>query len=273
MFLAGWVHRDISGGNLLWFSETETEGRGILSDLEYAKKFDANGQGSADPKTDTQGTPFFMAIEIQRRDHIYQPRKAVGLKELPKRSAIKHSKPPLMIHNFEHDLESLFWVLLWTITIRAGDESTQQHVASIFQQSSHCSRERGKVITSGSEIVEELEELLPQELKEFLEYIEVFSCVLMDGYLTRKFELGKLPTYSRLYGLVRQLLSECLRVAEGLNTPLLLLNISRQDTQTKEVHPLAPQTRKRVPSTTKAGAGSTSRKSQHISKDGKSTRG
>ncbi|TFY52299.1 hypothetical protein EVG20_g10608 [Dentipellis fragilis] len=273
MFLAGWVHRDISGGNMLWFSEAEMQGRGILSDLEYAKKFDANGQGSADPKTDTQGTPFFMAIEIQRQSHIYRPRKAVGLEELPSRITIKHSKSLLMIHNFEHDLESLFWVLLWTITVRGGNESTQRRVGLIFQQDSHCSREREEVITAGSELVEELEGLVPQELKEFLGYIEVFSFVLMDSYLTREFKLGDLSTYSGLYGLVRQLLSQCLGVAERLDIPLLPLGLSRQDTQAKEVHALVPQTRKRTRAPTKAEAGSASRKSQRISKNAKSTRG
>ncbi|TFY65936.1 hypothetical protein EVG20_g5161 [Dentipellis fragilis] len=245
MFLAGWVHRDISGGNMLWFSEAEMQGRGILSDLEYAKKFDPNGQGSADPKTDTQGTPFFMPIEIQRQGHIYRPRKAVELEELPSRSTIEQSKSPRMIHNFEHDLESLFWVLLWTITVRAGNESTRRHVARIFQQDSHCSREREEVITAGNELVGELEELVPQELKEFLGTIDVFSYVLMNGYLTREFKLGDLSTYSRLYGFVRKLVSECLGVAERLDIPLLPLGLSRQDTQVKEVHALAPQTRKK----------------------------
>lgn len=50
MYLAGWVHRDISGGNILWYVDQTGCGRGILSDLEYAKKPALEG-GSADPKT------------------------------------------------------------------------------------------------------------------------------------------------------------------------------------------------------------------------------
>lgn len=48
LFLAGWVHRDIGSGNLLLYN-----GRGLLADLEYAKKFNADPQkqASADPKT------------------------------------------------------------------------------------------------------------------------------------------------------------------------------------------------------------------------------
>jgi hypothetical protein len=36
MFLAGWVHRDISSGNLLRFEDAGSV-RGILADLEYAQ--------------------------------------------------------------------------------------------------------------------------------------------------------------------------------------------------------------------------------------------
>ena len=45
MFCAGWVHRDISTGNLLCYS-----GRGILADFEYAKKFDPKPTVEASPE-------------------------------------------------------------------------------------------------------------------------------------------------------------------------------------------------------------------------------
>lgn len=52
MFLAGWVHRDISPGNLLCYDSGDKKGiRGKLADLEYARKFNPDGTGSADPKT------------------------------------------------------------------------------------------------------------------------------------------------------------------------------------------------------------------------------
>ena len=49
---AGFVHRDVSAGNSLFYRDNEKddkEGRGILSDFEYAKEY---GKISAsDPKT------------------------------------------------------------------------------------------------------------------------------------------------------------------------------------------------------------------------------
>ncbi|TFY70847.1 hypothetical protein EVG20_g2144 [Dentipellis fragilis] len=272
MFLAGWVHRYISGGNLLWFSETETEGRGMLSDLEYAKKFDANGQGRADPKT---GTPLFMPIEIQRQIYIYRRNDVLdssnNILDYDHPLDLTDDKPLHMIHNFEHDLESFFWLLLWTITVRTGDINTQNLVSSIFLQSSQCSPDREKAITDSRGLISGLNTNISQELKELVEPVARLRRALMWGYVNRKQAFSDLATYSPLYGHVRKALGQCLRIAEGPGVPSLPVSFPCEEA--KEVHPLPPQICKRVRSTTKTGAGSTSRKSQRISKDGKSTRG
>ena len=65
MFLAGWIHRDISSGNILWYSD-QGRARGLLSDLEYAKRFPSNStSASADPKTVS------AACIIKPHDQIY----------------------------------------------------------------------------------------------------------------------------------------------------------------------------------------------------------
>jgi hypothetical protein len=52
MFCAGWVHRDVSSGNILAYrSKPDDAWQGKLNDLEYAKRFDPFGGGSSDPKT------------------------------------------------------------------------------------------------------------------------------------------------------------------------------------------------------------------------------
>ncbi|EJF57480.1 hypothetical protein DICSQDRAFT_173936 [Dichomitus squalens LYAD-421 SS1] len=106
LFLAGWVHRDISSGNLLWDPKSK---RGILSDLEYAKEFNAEGTGSSDPKT---GTPAFMATEI-----ISQRLILFSNPDLSSEDQMNALLKPI-IHNFQHDLESFFWLLLWILTTR-----------------------------------------------------------------------------------------------------------------------------------------------------------
>jgi hypothetical protein len=50
LFFAGWVHRDISSGNLLGIKR-DGRTRGILGDLEYAKRFDPDGMTGSDLKT------------------------------------------------------------------------------------------------------------------------------------------------------------------------------------------------------------------------------
>ena len=50
MFLAGWVHRDISVGNILAVRADDGSWKVKLADLEYAKKFPSE-TGSPEPKT------------------------------------------------------------------------------------------------------------------------------------------------------------------------------------------------------------------------------
>lgn len=72
LFLARWVHRDISTGNILIVKDPKY-GRSIgkLSDLEYAKYTEDNKPTEGGLKT---GTPFFMPLEIHLgRKPIFDP--------------------------------------------------------------------------------------------------------------------------------------------------------------------------------------------------------
>ncbi|KAJ6477384.1 hypothetical protein C8R47DRAFT_1289190 [Mycena vitilis] len=98
MYLAGFVHRDISPGNCLWHAPM---GQAKISDLEYARSF--SELSGHDPRT---GTPSFMAAEYQSQEHLF--------KEIPfvrKRNRIP--SPTFFTFNFYHDLESVFWLYAW----------------------------------------------------------------------------------------------------------------------------------------------------------------
>ncbi|KAJ8502530.1 hypothetical protein ONZ45_g11663 [Pleurotus djamor] len=100
MLCAGWVHRDISSGNILAFRPTDTEPRQAkLSDLKYARKYppDPTYQAAIDPKT--------------------------------------------------HDLESVWWIFLWTVSMRVPHEASRKFFRAVFNHStSRCSSERAKCL-------------------------------------------------------------------------------------------------------------------------------
>ena len=47
----GWVHRDISAGNVFIYKQGTTSARVILADLEYAKKMGSDGAALSDVRT------------------------------------------------------------------------------------------------------------------------------------------------------------------------------------------------------------------------------
>ncbi|EEB94184.1 hypothetical protein MPER_07044, partial [Moniliophthora perniciosa FA553] len=103
MFSAGYVHRDISTGNIL---VADVDGKVVykLSDLEYAKDVNTSPTQPPDVKI---GTPLFMAVEVENRAHLFMPR-------IRKRNASAAAKAPTSTpgpvpfrYNFLHDIESL----------------------------------------------------------------------------------------------------------------------------------------------------------------------
>ncbi|KAJ7574296.1 hypothetical protein C8J56DRAFT_872223 [Mycena floridula] len=128
----GFVHRDISSGNVYWDPDSKS---GKLSDFEFAKEM--SDQTVHNVKT---GTVQFMAVEV-----------ASGLyKSLPLASRSDPDPDPdprkHFWHNPLHDLESLLWMLIWSFIhlIPVDNSSTlqeQQNAAdAIFLSTSLISR-------------------------------------------------------------------------------------------------------------------------------------
>ncbi|EKM82150.1 hypothetical protein AGABI1DRAFT_126494 [Agaricus bisporus var. burnettii JB137-S8] len=118
LFLAGWVHRDVSEGNIILVRD-EHGIRAKLNDLEYARPF--NLEDGVDPRT---GTPYFMPLEIHRgrslcpRPVLNRLDVSVMTSNLDKNP--RQSKPasPSLRYNFAHDLESLWWIIVWIVLMR-----------------------------------------------------------------------------------------------------------------------------------------------------------
>lgn len=137
MFCAGWVHRDISDRNIL---SIKVDGKWLvkLADLEYAKKLPRTVQGSPGPKT---GTPYFMACEIQSSELLCPLSRQMFQKKVPNwlkkgKDAEPDTAPATkaaVMHIVLHDIESLWWLILWIITSRVGCEASKAAMRNIFK--------------------------------------------------------------------------------------------------------------------------------------------
>jgi hypothetical protein len=172
MYLANWVHRDVSTGNIILVKNESGKFVGKLSDLEYAKEFRSESVGSRDPKTvrlfipDTancpqyfvgQGTPFFMPWEIHANDRLYLPAHGllpvgkVKVANLPKRTprpaAQRSSRlaqwPPF--YRFDYDLESLWWIFLWIVLSRVLHKPARDLSEVVFTYSTRPNPGRTKI--------------------------------------------------------------------------------------------------------------------------------
>ncbi|TEB33877.1 hypothetical protein FA13DRAFT_1626649 [Coprinellus micaceus] len=143
MFSAGWVHRDISAGNIMAEKVGDTL-RGKLCDLEYARRFpgDPGIIAVGDAKT---GTAYFMPLEIlsgiplsQRFSGAYRSMQLMGHKTPVRRLGI--------LHNFQHDLECFFWVAVWNSTARVDHEPSQEFARKVFRNTMQASAGRSETL-------------------------------------------------------------------------------------------------------------------------------
>ncbi|KAG6327335.1 hypothetical protein ID866_11754 [Astraeus odoratus] len=101
---AGWIHRDISPGNLLRIGNSVK-----ISDLEYAKRLD-----SKDSHEVRTGTMDFMACEVEAQRYLFHKAEKRGKStDIP--SALGSEDRPPFRANSLHDLESLWWILAWIL--------------------------------------------------------------------------------------------------------------------------------------------------------------
>ncbi|PPQ78291.1 hypothetical protein CVT25_011750 [Psilocybe cyanescens] len=149
MLCAGWVHRDISSGNILAFKKDPKSWQVKLSDLEYAKPFPppAGYKASTDPKT-LQGTPYFMPFEILQKRYLYLfSEDDISSSAWNSGDGFLSEKDDVVIHNFQHDLESVWWILLWTLTCRIVHAPCNTWALPIFQNITNLSPARAECFT------------------------------------------------------------------------------------------------------------------------------
>ncbi|KAF8119863.1 hypothetical protein EV363DRAFT_1194704 [Boletus edulis] len=108
----GWVHRNISAGNVLRCGH-----QGKIADLEYARALNLSGE-SHDVRT---GTPDFMACEVEGQRYLFLSDPSM----LPEGDGAPIVPvPPPFRFNPLHDLESWWWIPTWVLHYHV-DSDTQ----------------------------------------------------------------------------------------------------------------------------------------------------
>ncbi|KAG2008902.1 other/FunK1 protein kinase [Coprinopsis cinerea AmutBmut pab1-1] len=200
MFCAGWLHGDVSPGNILAFrSNPDTPWQVKLSDLEFSKKFPITGAAADEV---IMGTPHFMSCELQTSRYLYL---VDWMKS--RQGAYPNVK---VVPNFQHDVESIFWIILWLVTMRAIDCPSRVFGQRWFDFDSHLERTeiRFQLLSMGSSLwhYPMFEDSLPAPLHEqdcpFMDHLEDMRRVLRIHYVTRNGERrqGDIETYSWIMG-------------------------------------------------------------------------
>ncbi|KAG8899286.1 hypothetical protein FRB99_006822, partial [Tulasnella sp. 403] len=233
LFLAGWVHRDISSGNLLRYTELEDGPKCRLGDLEFMKEFQHDEESGSDPKT---GTPFFMALEIHSgvplirrpwrgpRIDIRKLAKSAPLTDQLLKEAIPSQETLRLYeikHNYEHDLESIFWLLLWFLTSRSTHRPAQEYGRKVFQHGLAPSSSRRLIFEAPEVTVSTIADALSHLPSGVFLGVTYFRDILYSGYADRDGRFKDKTTYSCLYTEARLSLEACMKVADEVEVEAL----------------------------------------------------
>ncbi|KAF9449016.1 hypothetical protein P691DRAFT_774983, partial [Macrolepiota fuliginosa MF-IS2] len=216
LYLARWVHRDVSTGNIILVEGTDRI-RGKLSDLEFAKEFSANTV-SGDPKT---GTPYFMPIEIHSSVAFYiptapprirqtQPRFLTNPNAVRKRNNKRSVRSPPKF-KFQHDVESLWWIILWILLCRVkfSNEFVAELKVTIFRVSDTPDPMRRDLFTSDSDsfISYILQGLHPNHI-DYVGELDDIRTTLRDSYTNKDMfdNINKPNAYGPIYDEIWSLL-------------------------------------------------------------------
>ncbi|KAJ8482394.1 hypothetical protein ONZ51_g5384 [Trametes cubensis] len=245
LFLISWIHRDVSSGNILSF-----KGRGKLCDLEYAKEFDLSvGGRSSDPKT---GTPIFMAVELQYNAAIYGDAGfSEDMQDNETRESPLHPSPTVR-HNFQHDLESIFWILAWLVFTHIPGQICANVTAELF----HSKRPgflptRWKVLIHHYVCAEWLQTLRADLPPVLAKGLLTMRNILYQRYLKRGRSIGDTSTYSPIYDKFRKVLRTIATSVPRGRVRLLFKKMDEPEDNTVAPHKAANS--KRARGTSNAG--------------------
>lgn len=120
-----------------------------------------------------------MPFEIQSGEQLFV-RKLVTHSDPWLETHLDVTASPLpVIHNFQHDLESLWWIVLWIVTMRMNHPPSQKHARPIFQNSLIPSPARSAAFKHG---LMQMQGILLNQLVPFLDALERVRSSLYGQY-------------------------------------------------------------------------------------------
>jgi hypothetical protein len=119
----------------------------------------------------------------------------------PETSVTQPAPEQVIIYNFQHDLESIWWILMWTLTARVPHNPSRDFASKIFQNRISLTRERADCITE--DITERLSACLEKSLLRFVRPLERLRLAMRREYVIRakKNELFVRGSYSNIHAI------------------------------------------------------------------------
>ncbi|KXN86767.1 hypothetical protein AN958_09648 [Leucoagaricus sp. SymC.cos] len=220
MYVAGWVHRDISTGNIIVVGSGDST-CGKISDLEYAKVFGSTSPTARDPKT---GTPFYMAFELLDNDWLYRKEADPGAIE----ERINQSLPvtqlletpwPTVVYNFQYDLESVWWIALWCLLVCVNHPPSRDCAPTIYENTiNYVPTERRLIFTRDNYLSKKLQKVLFSKFEPLRKHLVNWRDILYSHYLQReaKDEVMIPVSYAKIFELVITIAEDLCKDCSGI---------------------------------------------------------
>ncbi|KAF9783769.1 hypothetical protein BJ322DRAFT_1066990 [Thelephora terrestris] len=178
---AGWVHRDLSPGNVIVVGDVAK-----ISDLEFAKKRAARDletltRSDGLPKlnaSDTRtGTLLFTAIEVQLGAYEFRQPGKKPLRPLDGGSSTDHR---IFLYNPLHDYESIWWMAVWFVFNSKIDLNGSTRSASDSLQETLHKNRSGTFRSPG--LFQQACKRLPAELEDICLWLDWMRETLCSAY-------------------------------------------------------------------------------------------
>lgn len=185
-----------------------------------------------------------MSVEVEARRYLSDTgvgpsmiRSIQGARVATNATTLRVERPPFK-HNFQHDNESFFWSLLWTISARINNQDLEAYASCFFRADVDCSRARETAMRDGLNHVK-LACALPSPLKSLAKELECYRLVLFSAYKDRvsKAQFADVTTYSHLYQAARDVIDIFLKASVQPGVPRLITCCTHRELQSPQSRP------------------------------------